>query len=117
MEIEWSSWSGVFDIEYEDIRLGTWLILILIIVASFMEEKGGFQFGEQAGQTQIDLEFKKQRAAYLAQRNARKKEAETFLKKDRGHSTSSDEDPQPALKQPSKFKAEKSPKKSSSSSS
>lgn len=73
-----------------------------------MEENNAFQFTEQVTTT-ADIQFKKQRAAYLAQRNARKKEAEAILKKDRGHSTSSDED-LPSLKKANpKFKAE--PKK------
>lgn len=39
-----------------------------------------------------DPEFKRQRQAYLAQRNARKKEAQVQLKKDFGRSSSSDSD-------------------------
>lgn len=69
-----------------------------------MEENTEFNFTQEVSKP--DAQFKKQRAAYLAERNARKKQAQVLLKKEQGLSSSSDsedETPKKQLNQMQKF--------------
>lgn len=69
-----------------------------------MEENTEFNFTQEA--PKADIQFKKQRAAYLAQRNARKIQAQALLKKEQGLSSSSDSEdeiPKKQIKQMPKF--------------
>ncbi len=64
-----------------------------------MQENSGFNFQEK--ETIVNnVDFKKQRQAYLAERNARKKQVQQQVKKDFGGSSSSDDQTPPIRKQP-----------------
>lgn len=59
-----------------------------------MHEDSGFNFAEGVTRAPAEGEFRRQRQAYLAERNARKQEAQAQLRKARGSSSSSpDADP------------------------
>lgn len=69
-----------------------------------MEENAEFNFTQEA--PKADIQFKKQKAAYLAERNARKIKAQALLKKEHGLSSSSDSQddiPKKQIKQMPKF--------------
>lgn len=63
-----------------------------------MDEDTGFNFTELQPKASNDGDFKRQRQLYLAEREARKREAMLLAKKD-AHDSSSDDEP-PAKKQP-----------------
>ncbi len=62
-----------------------------------MEENKEFNFAQEAPKS--DIQFKKQRAVYLAERNARKIQAQELLKKEQGLSSSSDPEDEIPIKQ------------------
>lgn len=68
-----------------------------------MNEDTGFNFTELPPKISNDGDFKKQRQLYLAEREARKREAQLIAKKD-AHDSSSDDEP-PAKRQPFLIKA------------
>lgn len=68
-----------------------------------MDEDTGFNFTELPPKVSNDSDFKRQRQLYLAEREARKREAQLLAKKDARDSSSDDEPP--AKKQPFLIKA------------
>jgi len=62
-----------------------------------MEQNGEFNFTREPAQ--VDLELKKQKAAYLAERNARKKQAQNLMRKEVGFGSSSESETEIPKKQ------------------